>query len=220
MNKNKFESDIDTSVPKFKDQKTVTYEDLEKSNIDSLKKNEPLLQENELINKNAHLSNEIRMHYFDKNKKFTNDEVELKIFYDEWHKILGNFLYDKYKNEFNRKSQAFTSSNIIRFLTLHPNLTLKDKKKIDKIKHEIQLKYFYDFVVFYSIGLIMFGIYFKYRLKAKNLLNLFLKNKLRAGLILLTTTLFYDVNFKMNVKKELENQINAKNLKQYFNEYL
>lgn len=152
-----------------KNKNKITFESLSSSTTNDII--------NEKVENNAELqlvnttywNNEIfRQIFFKKNKRFSNDELELKNEFNTWHKEQGFKYYNAFTKDFNFgdvpfKNKKYIYKDIITYLKLHPNLTKLDEKRLETIQNEIQTK-FKNALLTNSLMAIMFGIsWCKYR---------------------------------------------------------
>ncbi len=84
--------------------------------------------------------------YFQRTKKFTSDNNELKSEFLKWHKAIGLKYYNPELKKFMInylpiKMRLSSSGEILRYINMHPLLTFQDKKNLNIIKQEIFDKY-------------------------------------------------------------------------------
>jgi hypothetical protein len=126
----------------------LTFENLEKQS--SL----PIQDQGDeiLVNKEFWNNNNFLQQLFTR-RQFTNDEIILKNEFFKWHKELGSTLYDiKQKRFYTKREKNVSMKRLTSFMSIHPLLTIKDKKKIDLIKNEIDQSYYKHFIFGSLIG--------------------------------------------------------------------
>ena len=199
--------------------KIVTFETLS-SNLEKIP---PVEFEDPLINNEMWKSEEFQKIFFERNKKFTGDEENLKREFYNWHKELGKKIYDIKLNQFNFIPFKITSIDITNYLKFHPLLTQRDKKNLELIRQEINNKFKRHILTNFLVGISVILTYLKIKGKREktSIAHVVKKNYLPIMLAFFISVLWVDSRFKIYKPKYMEEMLVNKGMdKKYFITYL
>jgi len=184
--------------------------------------------ENILINKNYWKNENFLKIFFQRTKKFSTDENEIKKEFATWHKELGRKYYNQSKDNFKLdsillKEKKYSFHDILLFIKFHPLLTRKDEKKIIMINEEIKNN-FRRIVVFNTFSGLLISISL-IKLKSKiNKVQFHItcrENYFKFMFLFILSMLVVDINFKLKKPYLLVDKlITLKMTEKYFQNYL
>jgi hypothetical protein len=200
----------------------ITFDNLTSNSTSTAPSDQYLLKDGDtlLVNKEIWKKDEFSKSFFKRKNYFSSDENELKDEFNSWHKELGEKIFDKERKKFTKK---FLMKELNEYVKLHPNLTLKDEKKLELINKELKQEFFRYYFLNLFIGCSLSLFYLRYKsIQAKQpLRNVVRQYYFKIIFIFFLSNIWLDITFKLKKPQLMADKLNKKKMiDKYFIEYL